>query len=369
VADPEGDSFDVLDVGAEAPLAATAVSGGLRLSAPANFHGARWLNLTVEDSQGARAVLSFLVTIFPVNDPPAFLTAVGPFVFLEDADAANATFSLAGLALDPDGDPVTFSLSLPSGISALLAGNTLVLTPAPDLNGDFAATLTISDGLASVSSPVTVRILPVDDAPRITHPAEQLVAREGANFSFLATATDIDTASTDLRYTFWLDGAAVAQNASSAAFTHYFGFDDAGFHVMRVAVTDGALSDAIDLSIFVSETNRAPSAAILTPRGATYPSGGVVTFSARALDPDATPVNITWVVDGRVSSTSATFSLDSLAPGEHSVVLLVSDGEFTTQDSSTFTVAGGAPSPGVAAAVAALAVAALAVAALRSRRA
>jgi hypothetical protein len=70
-----------------------------------------------------------------------------------------------------------------------------------------------------------------------------------------------------------------------------------------------------------------------------------------------------------VSSTSATFSLDSLAPGEHSVVLLVSDGEFTTQDSSTFTVAGGAPSTGVAAAVAALAVAALAVAALRSRRA
>ncbi len=367
VVDPEGDLWVLVSSAPEAPLVAAFRTGFLDLSAPPDANGNFSLTLFVRDSLGAAANLTIAVEVRPVNDAPRFAGPVGPFVLLEDSTAAEATFALTGTAVDPDGDPITFSLASPSTVGSLVLAGNLSLYPAHDFFGDVDATLTASDGTASASVPVVIRVQPVDDPPSIRAPTSQLVGREDVVFTYSAEATDIDTPTFALVYSFSLDGGAATPLSANRTFSHRFTFDDAGFHVLTVTVSDGNYSASAQVPIFVSDTNRAPLASILAPRDEVFHAGELVTFSGRAIDPDGTAVNITWIVDGTQASSLPSFSLDNLGPGKHTVELRVSDGELVSTDASTFEVQGGLPGFGIEAALLALAAAACAVSVGRRR--
>jgi hypothetical protein len=359
VTDPEGDPWVLVSASAQAPLAAALRTGFVDLSAPADVNGNFSLTLVVRDSLGSAANLTIAVRVRALNDAPRFVGPVGPFELLEDSTAAEATFPLALTAVDPDGDPITFSLTAPSTVASIVVAGNLSIYPARDFFGDVSATLTASDGTASVTLPVTIRVLPVDDAPSIRAPPSQLVGREDQVFTYSAEATDIDTPAFALLYSFSLDGAGASPLSANRTFSYRFTFEDAGFHVLAVTVSDGNYSASAQVPIFVSDTNRAPLASILAPRGEQFKAGALVTFSGRAIDPDGTTVNITWIVDGTQASSLPSFSLDNLGPGKHTVELRVSDGELISTDASTFDVQGGLPGFGVEAALLALAAGAL----------
>lgn len=341
--DPEGDALNVTGVEAEPPLSAEPIAGGLRLSAPPNYHGALALKLTVRDSLGATAVLSIPVLIRSINDAPVFQQPVGPFAIDEDADAANASFEIEGMATDPDGDPVVYSAPPAGPVGILVLNGTMTLYPERDFSGTIEASLYASDGLVSTSIRFSIQVRPVNDAPRLELPSGQRIARENESYALRVDAVDPDTAFADLRYSFFLDGTLVAAQSTSPEVALSFSFEDGGYHVVRVVVTDGQLTAGADIALFVAGADRPPVATILTPREGRFRLGEVVAFSARASDPDGRPVNLSWIVDGRLVSTAPTFSLDDLAQGAHSVVLLVSDGEGTVLDESSFTVDGSAP--------------------------
>jgi len=355
VFDPEGDAWSLLGTSASLLLSVQGAGAVLTLSSPADYYGAVALVLAVEDARGAAANLSVAVSVRPVNDPPRFTGVPGPFVLWEDSSAATAVFQVSGVAFDPDDDPVRFLLLAPAPISVFWGLNqTLALYPARDFAGNLTATLVATDGNASSSVEVLISVLPLDDAPWLTVPAGQRLAKEGEEFRFDAEGSDIDTPLSSLTYTFSLDGAALGALQPNRSFVHAFGFEDAGFHVLRVTVSDGNQTSAADIRVFVSDTNRAPTALILTPRDTVFAPGALVSFSSRAVDPDGTAVNLTWIIDGTARSTSPSFSIDRMSPGRHIVELHVFDGEFTDIDAAAFEVQQGLPSPGAAGALAAL---------------
>jgi hypothetical protein len=355
VLDPEGDPVSLLSTANGSTVDVSVAGGYIVVAARPDFSGASSFSLRVSDGIAPAADLVVAVSVTPVNDAPRFVGAPGPFAFDEDALAPQATFNLSGLAVDPDGDPITYSLHGAPDIASLAVGTALSLYPNPDLFGMFPAFLWASDGNLTGSAPVVIEIRALDDAPTLAAPAGPLLAREGTPFSFTAEADDIDTPLSSLEFMFSLDGGAASSEAVVTNFEHTFSLEDGGFHVLRVTVSDGNLSSSTEYTVFVSETNRAPVAAILTPRNATLPQGAVISFTARATDPDGTPVNITWVVDGTAVGNTPAFSLDRLPPGRHTVQLLVFDGELTATDTAEFEVQGGLPAPGAPFALLALA--------------
>ncbi len=358
IEDPEGDTWTLLSIGQGGATNASVAGGSLLVTALADFFGPSSFSLRVVDAFSAEAVLQVAVSVTPVNDAPRFVVAPGPFSIDEDALAAQATFNLSGLVVDPDGDPVVFSLHGAPDVASLAVGNLLSLFPKANLFGQISAFLWASDGDLTGTARVVIDIRPLDDAPTLSPPAGPLVAREDASFAFDAEASDIDSTLAELVFTFSLDGAAPSPAAAGSSFQHTFGFDEGGFHVLRVNVSDGNLSAWADYTLFVSETNRPPVAQILTPRDGVLPQGAVVSFTARANDPDGTTVNITWVVDGTAVANTPSFSLDRLPAGKHTVQLLVFDGETTATDAADFEVQGGLPGLGAPFAVLALAAAA-----------
>jgi len=362
VVDPEGDDFVLVAVAADLPLDATVVDGVVIITPPPDYHGVLAMVISVRDALGAQANLTVGVEVRPVNDAPRFVAPFGPLSIEEDAPASSATFGLAGLASDPDGDPVTYLARGAAGVSVLVVNATLTLVPARDFHGEVEISLDATDGALTVTRAVLVRVAAVNDAPVLVPPPGQPMAREGQPFQLNITASDVDTPASDLRYSFWLDGVAVANLSAEAAFTHAFGFDDEGFHVLRALVSDGALTAAGDITVFVAPTNRPPVSEVLTPAGSSFRSGEVVTLSGRGTDPDGDTLTFRWIVDGSLSSQSQTATLHGLAAGPHTAVLFVTDGDQTAAAEVSFTVV--AASPGADAALAAaLAAAALSAAA------
>jgi hypothetical protein len=99
-------------------------------------------------------------------------------------------------ATDPNSDPITFSVTAqnPAQVACSFAGNTLIMTPAPNYNGPATCTIMASDGvLDSAQVIVNITVTPVNDAPTLGAVPDQTVFEDLNNTIDIAPyANDID---------------------------------------------------------------------------------------------------------------------------------------------------------------------------------
>ncbi|WP_298309302.1 putative Ig domain-containing protein, partial [uncultured Erythrobacter sp.] len=124
----------------------------LTVTPPQDFNGA--FDLTVTASDGEFSVSdTFTLTIDPVNDAPTLVQATADLE-ANVGDALSIDFA-NGVFADVDGDALTFNANLSDG-SALpiwltFTGGVLASDNVPAEVGDYAITVTASDGQASAS--------------------------------------------------------------------------------------------------------------------------------------------------------------------------------------------------------------------------
>jgi hypothetical protein len=190
-------SFTVTDIDATDVLTVTAVAsdttllppGSLSLSGtggartltvtPApNASGSATVTVTVTDLALASASDSFLLTVTPVNDPPAFTSAPvtaatedTPYLYpitTTDLDQSPALTISAPVA------PAWLTLTDNGNGTATLAG-----TPTNADTGDHPVTLRVSDGLLFEDQTFTLNVSPVDDPPVVGAIDAQSMAEDG----------------------------------------------------------------------------------------------------------------------------------------------------------------------------------------------
>lgn len=257
----------------------------------------------------------------------------------------------AAEASDPDGGPLTWSLTLgtPAATSAAIESNTGVFTWTPTEAqgpGSYPVTITVtdSDGLSD-SETFTITVNEPNEAP-VLAPIGAKTVDEQTTLSFTATATDPESHA----LTFSCNGCASigASITTSGAFswtpTEAQG-PGSGPYTVTIVVTDSLEApDSETIQITVNEVNQAP---VLVPIGnRNVEKGGTLTFTARASDADIPAQTLTFSIGPNppqgVSITAT--GLFTWTPGEGQaagtvqVTIRVSDGTSTDEETISITV-------------------------------
>lgn len=145
------------------------------------------VRLTVTGADGTNSVLkSNLITVENVSSNSApVLASIGAKSVQE-----NSTLTIKLSAVDPDGDPVTYSAAdLPSGAS--FSGSTFTWTPSYAQAGKYDVRFAASDGSSEDTETVTITVVNANQLPQITAVADQTIVVPNT-LSFIVAASDPD---------------------------------------------------------------------------------------------------------------------------------------------------------------------------------
>jgi len=190
------------------------------------------------------------------NNAPAF----SPPLAASYALAAFAPFSLVASATDAEGDALTWSLSsvpsLPVGATFSNGNGALDWTPVPGDGGDYAVTITVSDGFASTQGNTTLHVSE-DNRPPTANPAGPYNGATSVPLQFDGTRSSDPDAGQSLIFS-WEFGDG--QTGSGATPSHVYQRADNYIVVLQVtdtgspplsasALTTAAIFDYVPVTI------------------------------------------------------------------------------------------------------------------------
>ncbi|CAG0962195.1 hypothetical protein ANAEL_00693 [Anaerolineales bacterium] len=311
----------------------------------------------VQVSDGAGGTDSQTITVNVTNANDAPITSNVTDTTLEDTER------IIGLSYtDPEGNPATSCVvsglssgSISTPCSCTGGACTVGITPGLNSTVQVTANYTVSDGLTSNTSTITLDVTPVNDPPAFTSvPVTSVNQNDPYVYNIVVNDPDVGdtlvinapTLPAWLSFTDNGNGTATLSGTPSNS--------DLGSHTVVLRATDGVISVPVEqsFSVVVNDVNDAPSftSAAVTSAG----EGTPYTYNIVTTDPDAgdtltitaptLPAWLTLVDNGdRTATLSGTPS--SSDAGVHNVVLEVSDGALTANQ--TFDISVGNTPPQV----------------------
>ena len=285
----------------------------------------------VEVSDGDQAAIGYLtVTLTNVNEAPT--ADAGPNQF---AVRPGQAVTLSGSGSDPDaGGTLSYAWTQTgSQVGTLTDDNTATATFTAPAAVTQATTLTFTlrvTDAASLYGEDTVTVTVVPQPPVITSATSFTVAENQTAVATL-TATDADTPDADLAWSipaggaggadagrFTLSSAGVLEFASAQDLEIPDDADTNGIYAVTVAVSDGALTVAANLTVTLTNVNEAPTADARAGQTG-IARGTTVTLSGSGSDPDAgDTLSYAWTQTGgesvtlaNASAATATFTVPS----------------------------------------------------------
>ncbi|WP_143872214.1 putative Ig domain-containing protein [Catenovulum sediminis] len=270
-----------------------------------------------------------------VNVKPEITSIYFDFAF------EDLTYSYTMSATDSNNDTLTYSaITIPSWLTFDAVSRTLSGTPSNDEVGTHNINLRVSDGTLYTEQAFTLTISNVNDAPVITS-TEITSGLEDVLYSYTLTASDVDAGDT-LNYSATTLPSWLTFNTSTQILSGTPTNDDIGSHSVVLSVTDGNETVNQSFTIVVDNVNDAP---VITSTEITSGLEDVLysyTFTASDVDAgdtlsySATSLPSWLTFDTGTQVLSGTPTNDNI--GSHSVVLSVTDGNETVNQSFTIVV-------------------------------
>ena len=227
--------------------------------------------------------------------------------------APGESVMFAGMADDPDGDPVTVLWDFGDG------GSSTEMSPGDHTYADpgtYTVTFTATDdkGLSDPSPDARTITVVADNQPPngiITSPAGDETIMAGEPVMFAGMADDPDGDSVTVLWDFGDGGSSTEMSPGNHTYA-----DPGTYTVTFTATDDKGLSDPSPdtRTIMVEADNQPPNGVITSPAGdEAIMAGESVMFAGMANDPDGDPVIVLWDFGDGISSTQ-------MSPGNHTYV-------------------------------------------------
>jgi PKD repeat protein len=285
----------------------------------------RTATLTVTDDNGATAISTIEITVWPVNKAPVAVISTD-----RDAGKTPLTVSFVGSgSSDPDGTVESYEWDFKDGNTSTNADEVHTFTTA----GTYNVTLKVTDDDGATKT-ATKTITVVDNVAPVAH-AQSTPSSGKAIFTTFqfngGTSTDSDGVISDYSWNFG-DGSGPVTGVSP---THVY--SAAGTYEVVLTVTDDyGTSDTDTISVTVVDNIAPTAAASVTPgNGKT----NITTFNFRpagTTDSDGTIASYSWDFgDGSALSTAANPSKMYSTAGNYLVTLTVTDDNGATGTATT----------------------------------
>ncbi len=340
--DPDGDALTITSF--TQPLNGVVVQTGdesLQYTPEADFFGEDTFLYTVSDGT-TTATATVTVTVAAVNDVPTFTST--PVTEAE----RNTPYTYAVAATDVDGDALTITApTLPAWLALTDHGDgtaSLEGTPADADVGEHPVVLRLSDGLVSVDQSFTVTVTTTNTAPSALK--DEAATDEDVAVEIDALANDSDPDGDALTITAVTSPAhGTAEVIDGGARIRYTPAPDFfGEDTFLYTLSDGTTTATGIVAVTVAAVNDVPAFTSTPVTGAV--TGETYTYAAAATDVDGDALTITaptlpaWLAltdhgDGTASLEGTPADADV---GDHPVVLRLSDGLVSVDQSFTVTV-------------------------------
>jgi len=255
----------------------------------------------------------------PPGDPPVAVAVVSPpSGFLGTAFTFNASGS------SDDYGIVSYLWDFGDGATATGA----VATHSYAIRGNFTATLTVGDAAGQNDTDLVVvtvenRAPTADAGTDTTVVVGRLAALDGGGSS--------DPDGDALEYQWTQESGPSASLTGADTATPTFVPPSAGAYVFRLNVSDGFGGTSEDTVTLTAVENQ-PPVLVVDPAGPTIDLrlGEARRFFANATDPEDDPLTFTWMVDGTVVGSGASFEYEPANTGTYALNVTVSDGDLST---------------------------------------
>ena len=297
------------------------------------------VNITATDPARLSDTINVESVVNNVNRPPT----LDPLPDRHISETKQLSFQASGS--DPDDDELLFyAENLPEGASFGTEIPVFSWTPAEEQAGVYTADVFVSDGDLTDSLPVQITVLDYNTAesPVLTPVADQQVI-ENQTLTFDLTASDPNG-----------DALAYGQPATpspgalfsdhgngTATFTWTPDFHEAGNYTINFTVSDGTLSDTIDVNITVLDANRPPVLDLMENQS--IPENETLTLQLAGSDPDDDTLTFGATVLPQMSTLDPETAVFTWQPtygqsGNYDVTFFVSDGELSAEQQISITI-------------------------------
>lgn len=216
--------------------------------------GLNVVKVRVTDAGGDFADVTVNITVDKVNRPPRWTQ--DPIALGDAFEDKAFAFSLAALAVDDDGDSLTFKIVTGPGWLRATTAGALSGTPGKDDVGNYTARFEVSDGEAAAEADGNGRVIHTNHSPIISTVTPILIKEREVRVESLAPfVTDPD--GDPLTFTL-IDTADFVTLAPDGKLTLKPVFKDIGQHGLRFRVSDGQFSPEALVTIKVTRDPRPP---------------------------------------------------------------------------------------------------------------
>ncbi|HEY2542331.1 MAG TPA: putative Ig domain-containing protein, partial [Gaiellaceae bacterium] len=241
--------------------------------------GTHPVTFTVTDSTGGSDSATINIVARATNAAPVLLPVGNQTV------AEGGSLDLALAAVDPDHDPLTWSVTgLPPGAHLDPVTGHLTWQPGYDAAGTYSGiALTVTDGAATSTETIGVTVTQTDRAPQFSS-LPPLGGQEERLLQFTLVATDPDGDAV-----VYAPAAPLPQGAafdgSNGRFTWTPTYDQSGAYTLSFTARDSSgLFDTLQVQVNIADVNRAPSLSFTSHR---VVLGDTLQFTIGASDPDS----------------------------------------------------------------------------------
>lgn len=302
------------------------------------------ITFTVTDSHGASADAAASITVNDVNGPPSF-TVPGAQQLSTATIREGQTFTFQYIAIDPEGDPVSYFKVDPSPAASSININTGLFTWVPPLGsaGTYQIAVLASDGVHTTASALgTLNVLP-NSPPvlTITPPGTTKTVAELGSLAFGVSGSDPDAGDVvTITHTALPTGA----DFTSGIFSWTPTLGQEGTYTVTFTGTDlSGATDEVTVTINVTKTNLAPQfinnladqtvtvgTVITYDYDATDPNGDVLAYSLVAPVPPGASIN--------ASTGELTWTTQAASTTTYTLTVRVTDGSLFDEVSADVTV-------------------------------
>ena len=228
--------------------------------------------------------------------------------YLSDTDDTGQSVDISSLSLQ------IMDNSNPELITVELRGNTLGYeTVDDDVNGETVVTLRASDGEQYSDQTVTIRINPINDAPRLdmTDIEEfSLKTNRQKVINLNSRLSDVDSP----QGTYWVNNPQSTEVGSARLVTGdlILNFEEVGIHTVTISTTDGYATNSYEITVnvfdalpfYISKTDDGTGHLYVDMVNYTYATQTpTASFALTETAPSFTVVSVTWSLCNELSGT------------------------------------------------------------------